>query len=765
MVVSLMTAILLIPSTISAARSDLMFVWFESPDAAFTALQADEVDILCMDLTAQQKEAVEADPNLQISRYERLDYTEFALNNNKTILSYPDKLSPTNVLEVRQALAYLIDKDYIISEILNSQGARIDQPIPYPLTEGWCDPSVITYDWNHDGIIEPEEDNYPYKYSVDNAVRKLAQLGFNDTDGNGYLNYPDDPMWMGAAGLDTTLMPLKIVARSDHLHQSGVARYLYHQLEGEPSIPGDGILASSPIWALYGLVGGDFDTTDETWILPGSVIAPIIWELNFHVHPWSWVVGRYPLHLYHAYHSGDRSITDYEHPELDIYLEELYYAQSIPEAQDASRHACKYMADKAVTIPLWSTIAYQSWRKEVAGVVNMKGYGINNKYTYINAYRTDDPTAPLRIAILGPPSSLNVYYAQWDSDWEILNAIYTDLINVNPYDLAVDIPWIAQDWEVGTWWDNGVEKTNVTYWIRKDAGIGTPNIFVRPRNYTAHDVEFTIWYYYAFDDGWNWLSVADVHHTEILNDHAIRVYFDDKSMWFVYTIGGLPLLCKKELVTALSTSPLYPLLEKKTYSFWYWGGEYILPDSVVQVVNATVDGLPIYENKNFTIRAGYDVFCHNVFRAYNIHLELPWYITITYWYAPNPPTGYYLGSDAGLTWKDTMYTPGPHYASNEGYTYLSKNPNFFLTPLLGEIDWRWYWIGATKPRSGYFKIDILDIVKVTSAYSARGDGEFDPRYLPGADIDANDLCHIGIFDLVIVTGKYGKTFGTPPPDP
>jgi len=750
------------PLTVSAARSDIQFLSFESSDVAFAALANGDIDILCMDLTLQQKEAVEANPDLQISRYARNDYFEFALNNNETIPSYPGIQSPINVLEVRQALSYLIDKDYMISEIVGSQAARIDQPIPYPQTEGWCDPTVITYDWNHNGVIEPREDNYPYPYDPDAAARLLAQLGFNDTDLNGYLNYP--PNWPGAGGLDTTAIPLKIVARSDHTFQAGSARYLYHQLEGSPAIPGDGVLAQSPIWSLYGLVGGDFDTTDEAWIKPRSIIAPIVQAMNFHVYTRQFRVGRFPVHLYSIYHSGSNSITDYEHPQLDVYLEQLYYAQSIPEAQNGSRHACKYMADYAVTIPVWSTVAYQSWRKEVAGVVNMVGCGINNKWTYINAYRATSPGAPLRIGILGPLSQLNVYYSMWENEWEILNAMYTHLINFNPYDLAIDQPWVAQDWQVDI--DPFGEKTNVTFWIRKDAGIGTPNPIVMPRNYTAHDVEFTIWYYYAFQDGLMWQNVMNVHHTEIINDYTIRVCLNGKSMWFLYGVGSLPLLCKNELLWPLSHAPLYPLLSIKTETFLYWGGSVNLQHSVVQVINATADGMPIYENKNFTISTDPILYTHNVFTPYNIDLELPWTITITYWYAPNPPTGDFLGSDAGLDWRDTMYTPAPHYAMDINLAtgaLLQKNPRFFLSPLPGEIDWRWNWIAGPKPRSGYYKIDILDVVIVTGAYSSRGDGVYDPRYFPGADLDANDLCHIGILDVVTVVGKYSKIFGTPPP--
>ena len=64
---------------------------------------------------------------------------------------------------------------------------------------------------------------------------------------------------------------------------------------------------------------------------------------------------------------------------------------------------------------------------------------------------------------------------------------------------------------------------------------------------------------------------------------------------------------------------------------------------------------------------------------------------------------------------------------------------------------------------GYFEISIYDVVKVTAAYGSRGDGEPDPRWFPGADLDSYDLCHIGIFDVVTVAGKYGLKWGQPSP--
>ncbi len=77
---------------------------------------------------------------------------------------------------------------------------------------------------------------------------------------------------------------------------------------------------------------------------------------------------------------------------------------------------------------------------------------------------------------------------------------------------------------------------------------------------------------------------------------------------------------------------------------------------------------------------------------------------------------------------------------------------------MSEVDWHWNWEDPAKPRSGRFKVNILDVVKCASAYGTRGDGTYNPLHLPNADLDANDLCHIGILDLATITSKYGQTF-------
>jgi hypothetical protein len=463
-----------------------------------------------------------------------------------------------------------------------------------------------------------------------------------------------------------------------------------------------------------------------------------------------------------SYVTGMNSLNLPNYPAVDTSTAAIWYTATMETAKTASKAFTVLHAQLCLNVPLWAYSSYWAYRKTLVGVVNEDGYGIENDYTFMNAYRVDVAGAPIRVAVTNGPDRLNVLYSQWYFEYSFLNRVYTGGLNVQPYDLAVDVPWVVQDWEVGTWDDAGTPKSLVTYYIRKDVGIVTPVTGDYVRKWDAHDFEFSIWYNYAFSDSWQWGSFMDVRFTKIVDVNLdgwdeFQVYFDDASYWF-YSAPLFPFLTKPELLDQLND---------ETTEGWAQAGtaEYTLANNVVQVVNCTLDGVPLVEGTQYVIRAGYDRPAHDTFVPL---VPLVGTISINYWYADIPATGFYLGS---LPWQHTILSLATHYPASVttdppgiGDTFvLKKNMFFFLQqPLLGEIDFAWKWASGAKPRGGSFKIEIFDVVRATGAYCTRGDGVFNPKYFPGADLDASDLCHIGIFDLVSITGKYGKTFGTPP---
>jgi hypothetical protein len=411
----------------------------------------------------------------------------------------------------------------------------------------------------------------------------------------------------------------------------------------------------------------------------------------------------------------------------------------------------------------------------MVGVVNMDGNGIENSYTFLNAYKVDDPLTPedesqepLRMGTIHAPKDLNVLYSTWYYDYAVLDRMFSGLINVEPYNLAIDNPWVAQDWEVTTWYDfqDDEQATKVTYYIRKDVFWHAPVTGAEVRQFNAHDLEFSIWYMACHPDSWVWPGVQDVKWTHLVDDFTLEVYFDSESIWHVYNPTG-PLLPKYEFI-ALG------LLEQHQVQWDVMdpivpSDKIVLPtpDNIVQIIN--VQKFP--EDIQLIQGVDFEIFYHGSPLTHNeIHwlrpLEPGEWIVFDYWTSlPGSADGFWLG---GLNWDLWMYTLGPYYPINivpgvGGQAIFNCNPSHFLgAPLLGEIDWKYTFTGTVKPRSGYFQVFLFDAVKLLGAYCKRGDGSHDPAWFPGADIDPTDLCHVGLYDAVTILGKYGQKFGIPP---
>ncbi len=763
MSVALLIVPIWLPTSASPPRhcKGLDIYFYGRPYDAFLALNASEIDIMCYNLHHAEWLLAVPNPDIQIAAHEGFEYYGWDLNNNYTVPTYPGVRNPLNVREFRQALAHAINKTSIIASYVNwgtvEFGHRIDVPIPYPQR----------YWWNESVTGE----NYPYEYNITQGNALLDNAGFDDWDDDGIRNYPTG--WPGRPGRPN-LDPLKIYVRSD----------------SKPWVKSMGAFMCEGL-AYLDIPWHRFEIDNS------RAFSPVFLEHDYHIYTSIWTVKKWqPLYWFPMFHSmfwyagGPNYVTGLNesglpnYPDLDKHLEEAYYTTNVESAIASCKRCQGIFVEECMSITLLSPISYMAYSRYLVGVVNMDGYGINNKYTYLNAYKVDNPNTPkdesqepIKIGLPNAPIMLNPLYCStcalapdvMYSAWQVLDGtVYTHLMNEEPYLVAVDNPWVAQDWEVSTWYDpqDGLNKTKVTYWLRKDVVWKDPMTCVPGSNFTAHDVEFSIWYIYAFDDGWQWHDVMDVHHTKIVDDFTIEVCFDVLSCWAVDWISEqMPLLPKYELLDLLCgeecavieiTEPIPPSTKM-----------IFTEDQVIQVINGTKypEGIPLEEGVDYEIFAtGPPDYCHS-----EIHwlrsLDPGEWVVVCYWTPKLDPHGYYL---AGLAWSQTMYSIGTYcptgmMAGVGGWSSFVDNPTHFLgAPPLGEIDWRWIWEPGPKPRSGYYKIDIYDVVKATAAYCHRGDGPSDPKWNPGADIDATDLCHVGIYDVVTITGKYGRRFGSPP---
>jgi len=720
--------------------------FYENSSLAFEALRIGEIDLLQWSLTYEQYQEAVIDPTLLVADSHGGMMMQFDLNNNYSIADFPGVRNPLNEVTFRRALACMVDKDWIIKEVLQGfWGERIDAPIGAAIM-GYANQSVIG-------------ENYPYPYDLTRAG-ELLDVYFADTEDDGIRNYP--VAWPGRED-GPNLDPVKVCARSDHGPRLAYGRALADNMRAL-GIPVNQIEANS------------------------YVLFPIVWgDRNFHIYTGGWSSPpTVPMYLHALFHSsnwfpdgsncntGMNSSNLPNYPDLDVVLEDVRYPTDIEEFKAAVKKATGLLvADYCVNIPLWGSKYWMAYRMNIVGIVNSELYSLENTYTFLNTYKVDDPATPedesqdpIKMGTVHAPNKLNILFSSWYYDYAVLDRIFARMIEFEPYNLAEYNPWICQDWESSTWYDphDNKTKTVVTYWIREDVFWHAPVTGEAVRQLTAHDVEFTIWYGYSWlDDAsrWVWGYLDNVHHTNIVDDFTIEIYFDYQSIWASRMAEKIPLLPKDEyldLLCGASSASFYSDGTNCTASAKFT----FTDEQVVQVIGADVDGASLVEGVDFEIFAKGDT--HN-----EIHFlaDLPeGTVTVNYYTPTVDPHGYYLG---GLDWTQTFYSLGPYYLIEiqkgvGGWAIFECTPSHFLgASPLGEIDWKWTWQGTVKPRSGYFQVNLYDAVRLLKAYGSHGNGEPTANWFPGADIDPIDLCHVGLYDAVTILGKYGTKWGAPPP--
>lgn len=135
------------------------FTYIRDESARMAALLAGDVDIE-ETVPPSQVKVVENNPDLQLYRGPALMTEYVGFNTDKQ--PFNDKL-------VRSAVAHAIDMDQIIKHVFNGVGVRAIQPISKKI-------------WGYNPEIKG------YNYDLEKARDYLAQAGWKDTDGDGYVD-------------------------------------------------------------------------------------------------------------------------------------------------------------------------------------------------------------------------------------------------------------------------------------------------------------------------------------------------------------------------------------------------------------------------------------------------------------------------------------------------------------------------------------------------------------------------------------------------
>jgi len=510
---------------------EMLIRYYGGVGAVWDALKAGEIDIMNWPITYSQYEYAKTDPNILVAPYNEFGMFEIDFNNNYTSLYDPDAgRNPLNYTKFRQALAFCVDKEWLLADIVKGFGTRIDTPVSRPLHD---DPWV-NFDYCRWGPNGEDLGNYPYEYDPAEAASLLDEAGF-EQGSTPNPDYDDTKPWSAQfirtypeghelEGQD--LRPLKVYVRSDHTprHQAGLALVEHMKKLGIP-----------------------VDVTEG----PSSVCAPpVMRDWAYHIYTGGWSMGRFPLHFYALYtpigiFEWGPNYPLIQDPEL-TYWAELEYPKcpDIDTAIQAARECQRILVEKCYGVWLYTSGGYVAYRKGLLGTINTRGYGFstNIEMMLLNVYHEDPEKTQVIWGLNQPPASvLNPLFAQWLYEYEVLDRIFGfGMLTFKPYDPvkpgkspeASDMPWYAVDWKAET-----VEgKDHIHAWIRDDIlwHDGTP--------FTVHDINYTINLILSYEDSWAYPDLYGMIEEIIIhNDYHIEFIMTERCYWNVYVPGVAPL--------------------------------------------------------------------------------------------------------------------------------------------------------------------------------------------------------------------------------
>ncbi len=728
-----------VKADVGARTENLIIRFYGNVEAAYAALKAGDIDAVGYEITSDLYADAVLDPNIVLGSVGDRGKYEFDINNNYTMSpTFPGLRSPTNFLNFRRGLAFLVDKDLVVDTFCGGFADRIDQPISYQ-HRGWRNQSY----WYEDGT-------YPYEFNPVLAGTAFDTAGFVQ----GTTANPDyDAGSPGSApflrihpNTGVTMGLLEVCCRSDDARRLEAGRALCDELR-LVGIPVNQVEASSAV--LYPKVMDNFE---------------------YHVYTGGWSLGRFPAltahGLYHEsqyilggsnYISGNASDNTPMYPVLDSYLYTARFPVDYSEAQTAARKAFGEIVDQCITIELFSAASFWPWSSDLLGVVNADGTGPENGYTFVNAYKVDD--TPIVYGLKTAPNEMNKIYSQWFYDYQCLDRM--DLyagIDVAPYDQSVDQTGYILDWTVDTWTDLDETlpadqvKTNITQTYRDDAWFVEPVTGNQLENVNMTHHYASIWYEFQLPNAWNNDGVIDIKTVRILDPRTIQILWNLPGYWNTY----------------LGTTSI------KSFNWWSLGtisqtvtDNNLVPDgdgyiscteAVFYVLDITGDGTPLVLGTDYDIykREGYT---HNA----DVRIITGSYADVDITYMATDDA---VGDTPGnLPWQTSFESAGMFYALDYepltgGFITLKRSSFYPMErPPIGEIDFIKKG-GLTTPPKGCYKIDIFDVVIAASAYGSQGTGVPDAHWFAGADL-APAGGKIDIFDIVTITGKYGTSFDCP----
>ena len=473
---------------------ELFFKIYLNPETEYLALKTGDINIMDWELPAEKVADALADPNLATDSTADLGYYLIDINCQKW---------PTSDVHFRRALAHLVDKSRIETDILQGFGYALDSPVPVVLG-GWANPDIRTY-----------------AFSSELAAAELDLGGFTDTDADGIRN---DPV------TGDNMAEVIFYIRIDDPERKQAGEWLAQELI-DIGVPVSGA------------------TAVERAVCSQMVMLDPAGEWN--VYTGGWGITRDPDHLTDFYHSKEfdpecvGGWRGYNYPgfvnsTFDALGDTLKSASTFEEVKEAAFEMQVILAEQVPGIPMYGHIGVKAYSADWTGLVNQVGQGINSWWSTLNMHPSNVASGgKIEYGIKSDIETLNPLTAAWTYTWEVLDKIYETPYTYNPYDLSEDWGWLAESWEIEGWTSpTGVDGTKVTFHFVDYAKWhdGVP--------FTEEDLKFTYEYIREYAVPRYMPNVQFIEKMVLVDDYTLEVYQNTTSYFAFHYLNGAPVLPK-----------------------------------------------------------------------------------------------------------------------------------------------------------------------------------------------------------------------------
>lgn len=460
--------------TVGPRTDYMMYSIILDYDARLTAFKKGEIDTLF--IQPARVGEVKDDPNIYLLTYRTFNLQFLGINMRQY---------PWNYTAIRKAIAHLIDKEWIITNVFNGFGVPVDSPIP-PAFGDWSNPNVPSY-----------------PYSKEMAKKVLLDAGFKyDPAANKWYDPRGNP-------LGDIIIQIPPQEQAPWLWQEA-----QRIVQDAQSI---GLPVKIETIEFQALVSQIYSKTFKAFIL----------YLGW---------GRIPTLAYELFRTGGSwNFWGLSDPEIDDLLQKFYFTTDIQAAKQALWKVQEKVANILPYIPIYMGIASVGFRTDIAGIVLNKPLGGQSYLTTLNVHHIGTPFGgTYRLALGSDPRTLNPFVAISGDELAVIGQVYESLFIADPEQVSSDFPWLAKSWKIESAKIGKSNVTKITFYLANNVtwqdGV----------KFTARDVNFT-WYFIKVNkprQGYS-KAIENLIKTEIPDDYTIIAYVNGTSWAYLYDLNVL----------------------------------------------------------------------------------------------------------------------------------------------------------------------------------------------------------------------------------